>query len=85
MGRLWEALQLLGLLITVGFSPSVHIWSILIDGFCKSGRIGTASYLLEKMFDAGGSQHVVTCTSLIKGFMETGNPDCALSIGSVSC
>ncbi|XP_052181403.1 putative pentatricopeptide repeat-containing protein At1g16830 [Diospyros lotus] len=79
-GRLAEALQLLGLMISLGIPTTVGVWSILIDGFCRSGKLVFAAYLLEKMVETGCSPNVVTCTSLIKGFMESHMPERAIHI-----
>ncbi|CAL5439298.1 unnamed protein product [Camellia sinensis] len=43
-------------------------------------RASTTGYLLEKMIEAGCSPNVVTCTSLIKGFMDSQKPGKALCI-----
>ncbi|CAL5443605.1 unnamed protein product [Camellia sinensis] len=43
-------------------------------------RARTTGYLLEKMIEAGCSPNVVTCTSLIKGFMDSQKPGKALCI-----
>ncbi|KAI5661372.1 hypothetical protein M9H77_20695 [Catharanthus roseus] len=80
LGRLEEALQLLGLMKTLGVRLSVNIWSILIDGFCKSGQLDTATYLLSRMVESGCSPNIVTCTSLIKGFLESKMLDEAFEI-----
>lgn len=71
-GRLEEALQLLGLMKTLGIPLSANVWGILIDGFCKSGQLDIAEYFLGKMVDSGYSPNIVSCTSLIKGLMESG-------------
>ncbi|KAL0354376.1 UNVERIFIED_CONTAM: Pentatricopeptide repeat-containing protein [Sesamum radiatum] len=63
-----------------GLPVSVNVWSILIDGFCKSGQIEVAAYLLEKMVEIGCSPNIVTCTSLIKGFLESRMPGKAFEI-----
>ncbi|KAL0299956.1 UNVERIFIED_CONTAM: putative pentatricopeptide repeat-containing protein [Sesamum calycinum] len=77
--RLEEALQLLGMMMVLGLHVSVN-WSILIDGFCKSGQIEVAAYFLEKMVKIGCSPNIVTCTSLIKGFLESRMPGKAFEI-----
>ncbi|GMH03873.1 hypothetical protein Nepgr_005712 [Nepenthes gracilis] len=70
-GRMAQAFQLVGLMVSLGNQVSVVVWSILIDGLCKRGRHVLAIYLLEKMIDTGCSPNVVTYTSLVKGLMES--------------
>ncbi|GAA0169168.1 chaperone [Lithospermum erythrorhizon] len=70
-GRIREAFQLLGLMISLGFRICVRHWSILIDMFCKCGRLDVAYLLLRKMVESGYSPNVETYTPLIKGFLES--------------
>ncbi|XP_065859668.1 putative pentatricopeptide repeat-containing protein At1g16830 isoform X2 [Euphorbia lathyris] len=68
-GRLEEAFQLLGLMMTLGIPLSTKIWTVLIDGFCRLHQPVMASCLLEKMVKCGCSPNIVTYTALFKGFM----------------
>ncbi|XP_065853903.1 putative pentatricopeptide repeat-containing protein At1g16830 isoform X2 [Euphorbia lathyris] len=79
-GRLEEAFQLLGLMMTLGISLSIKIWTVLIDGFCRLHQPVMASCLLEKMVKCGCSPNIVTYTTLFKGFMGSGMLSSAFNV-----
>ncbi|KHG00520.1 hypothetical protein F383_16696 [Gossypium arboreum] len=58
MGRLAEAYQVLGLMITLGASVSMNVWSILIDGLCRLDQPGLAYALFKKMLRTGCSPNL---------------------------
>ncbi|KAM2208605.1 hypothetical protein ACFXTI_024575 [Malus domestica] len=71
MGKIVEAHQVLGLLITLGIAVSVNVWSMLMNGFCRLQRLDVAGKLLEKMVETGSSPSIVTYTTLIRGFLKS--------------
>ncbi|CAA7056704.1 unnamed protein product [Microthlaspi erraticum] len=81
-GFVTEGFQVVGLMICSGVSVSVNVWSMLVNGFFKSGEPQKAVDLFNKMVQIGGgsSPNLVTYTSLIKGFMDFGMVDEAFSV-----
>ena len=76
-GCVAEGFQVVGLMICSGVSVSVNVWSMLVNGFFRSGEPRKAVDLFNKM---GCSPNLVTYTSLIKGFMDYGMVDEAFSV-----
>ncbi|KAL8171594.1 hypothetical protein V2J09_023398 [Rumex salicifolius] len=68
-GRLKEAFELLGLMVSLGIHLSVVVWSILIDGVCRLGIPDLADCMLEKMISLGCIPNVMTYTSTVKGYI----------------
>ncbi|ESQ35127.1 hypothetical protein EUTSA_v10007086mg [Eutrema salsugineum] len=80
-GCVGQGFQVVGLMICSGISVSVHVWSMLVSGFIRSGELQKAVDLFNKMIQTGCcSPNLVTYTSLIKGFMDFGMVDEAFSV-----
>ncbi|KAE8677917.1 mitochondrial chaperone BCS1-like [Hibiscus syriacus] len=80
MSRLAEAYQVLGLMITLGVSVSIKVWSILIDVFFRLHQPDLAYALFNKMLRTGCSPNLVIYTNLIKGFLDSKVVNTASSI-----
>ncbi|KAK4273993.1 hypothetical protein QN277_017288 [Acacia crassicarpa] len=64
--RLWEANHLFRLMLFKGFVPDVVTYNALIDGCCKTYRIGRALELFEDMKKRGCVPNRVTYDSFIR-------------------
>lgn len=51
------------------FPPTVKMYTVLIYGWCKIGRIKTAQSFLNEMIDKGIEPNVVTYNVLLMGFV----------------
>lgn len=72
--RVREMFQVLGLMISLGYQLTVAAWSILIDEFCRIGKVCLALEFLKKMRNSGVCPNVVTYTTLIKGCFRKNMP-----------
>ncbi|KAG9454993.1 hypothetical protein H6P81_007897 [Aristolochia fimbriata] len=64
--RIWEANHLFRHMIFKGFTPDVVTYNCLIDGLCKTYRIGRAMELLDDMLQRGFNPNKVTYNSFIR-------------------
>ncbi|KAM2108775.1 hypothetical protein ACFX1Q_025568 [Malus domestica] len=69
MGKIVEAHQVLGLLITLGSAVSVNVWSMLMNGFCRLQRLDVAGKLLEKMVETDSFAKAGRCDDAIDVFV----------------
>ncbi|KAJ0968025.1 hypothetical protein J5N97_024942 [Dioscorea zingiberensis] len=74
-GKIMELLQLLGLMTVLGGGFQWPLGPVLIDLYRKIGKLDMAAKLFSKMVESGCSPHVVTYTTLIKGFLESNMHD----------
>ncbi|KAG6500207.1 hypothetical protein ZIOFF_040049 [Zingiber officinale] len=65
-----------------GPKPDAHSYSILIDGFCKSGDVVKGSNLLEEMLSSETMPTIVSFSSLLHGLCLKGEMGCASSLFS---
>ncbi|GKA00782.1 tetratricopeptide-like helical domain-containing protein [Tanacetum coccineum] len=57
----WEvASKMLQEMLDVGISPNVHTFNILVDAFCKDGRVEEAEDVINIMLDRGIVPDIVT-------------------------
>ncbi|CAI0460045.1 unnamed protein product, partial [Linum tenue] len=80
VGNLGGAFQVLGLMVVLGASLSVMIWTKLIGGFFNLGEPVKAGFLFKKMVETGCSPNVVTYTTLFRGYVESGMVDGAFTV-----
>ncbi|KAF6151427.1 hypothetical protein GIB67_020651 [Kingdonia uniflora] len=66
MRRLWEANHLFRIMVFKGFVPDVVTYNCLIDGCCKTYRIGRALELFDDMVQKGCVPNRVTYDSFIR-------------------
>ncbi|KAL2922882.1 hypothetical protein RDABS01_014373 [Bienertia sinuspersici] len=64
--RVWEANHLFRLMLFKGFVPDIVTYNSLIDGCCKTNRIGRSLELFEDMKKRGCLPNRVTYDSLIR-------------------
>lgn len=64
--RMWEANHLFRLMLFKGFVPDVVTYNCLIDGLCKTNRIGRALELFDDMLVKGCLPNKVTYNSFIR-------------------
>ncbi|KAG6398538.1 hypothetical protein SASPL_140003 [Salvia splendens] len=66
-------------MIKVGVAPDVYTCAIMVDAYCKDGKVARALEGVEKVLELirqqGISMNLVTYTLLIKGYCKTGNLD----------
>ena len=78
--RLWEANHLFRLMLFKGFVPDVVTYNALIDGCCKTYRIGRALELFEDMKKRGCVPNRVTYNSLIRYYSAVNEIDKAIEM-----
>ncbi|KAL3840036.1 hypothetical protein ACJIZ3_024627 [Penstemon smallii] len=66
--RMWEANHLFRLMLFKGFVPDVVTYNCLINGCCKTNRIGRALELFEDMLKKGCEPNRITYDSFIRYF-----------------
>ncbi|KAJ7955496.1 Pentatricopeptide repeat [Quillaja saponaria] len=78
--RLWEANHLFRIMLFKGFVPDVVTYNSLIDGCCKTYRIGRALELFEDMNKRGCIPNRVTYNSFIRYYSSVNEIDKAVEI-----
>lgn len=78
--RLWEANHLFQIMIFKGFVPDVVTYNSLINGCCKTYRIGRALELLEDMSKKGCAPNRVTYNSFIRYYSTVNEIDSAVDM-----
>jgi len=78
--RLWEANHLFRLMLFKGFVPDIVTYNALIDGCCKTYRIGRALELLEDMKKRGCIPNRVTYNSFIRYYSAVNEIDAAVEM-----
>ncbi|XP_057773300.1 pentatricopeptide repeat-containing protein At1g77405 [Salvia miltiorrhiza] len=73
--RVWEANHLFRLMIFKGFVPDVVTYNCLINGCCKTGRVGRALELFEDMEKSGCVPNQVTYNSFIRYYSAVNEVD----------
>jgi len=53
--------------------PDVITYNVILDGFCRQGRMKEAELVLEKMIEKGVNPDRFTYTSLINGHVSQEN------------
>ncbi|KAL4185718.1 hypothetical protein AMTRI_Chr10g232070 [Amborella trichopoda] len=77
--RLWEANHLFRLMVFKGFKPDVVTYNCLIDGLCKTYRIGRALELLNDMLQKC-SPNKITYNSFIRFYSAVNDIDKAIKM-----
>ncbi|KAM7487052.1 hypothetical protein LguiA_003061 [Lonicera macranthoides] len=71
-------------MLEYGYTPNTYTLNIVMDVLFKIGRVGISLRVLKEIqtrwLRLGYSPNVVTCTSLIKGFLESQMPGSAFRI-----
>ncbi|XP_077234945.1 pentatricopeptide repeat (PPR) superfamily protein [Tasmannia lanceolata] len=78
--RVWEANHLFRIMIFKGFVPDVVTYNCLIDGLCKTYRIGRALELFDDMLSKGCSPNKVTYNSFIRYYSVVNEVDKAVEM-----
>ncbi|KAG6419787.1 hypothetical protein SASPL_116299 [Salvia splendens] len=73
--RVWEANHLFRLMIFKGFVPDVVTYNCLINGCCKTNRIGRALELFEDMEGRGCVPNRITYNSFIRYYSAVNEVD----------
>ncbi|XP_058075169.1 pentatricopeptide repeat-containing protein At1g77405 [Magnolia sinica] len=76
--RLWEANHLFRDMLFKGFVPDVVTFNCLIDGLCKTYRIGRALELFDDMLQKGLTPNRVTYNSFIRYYSAVNEIDKAI-------
>lgn len=76
--RLWEANHLFRIMLFKGFVPDVVTYNALINGCCKTYRIGRALELFEDMNKRGCTPNRVTYNSFIRYYSAVNEIDNAV-------
>ncbi|XP_019159125.1 PREDICTED: pentatricopeptide repeat-containing protein At1g77405 [Ipomoea nil] len=78
--RMWEANHFFRLMLFKGFVPDVVTYNSLINGCCKTYRIGRALELLEDMEKRGCAPNRVTYNSFIRYYSAVNETDKAMEM-----
>ncbi|OVA13458.1 Galectin [Macleaya cordata] len=78
--RLWEANHMFRLMIFKGFIPDVVTYNCLIDGCCKTYRIGRALELFDDMIQKGCIPNRITYNSFIRYYSAVNEIDKAVEM-----
>ncbi|KAK1586956.1 hypothetical protein Q3G72_007979 [Acer saccharum] len=78
--RLWEANHLFRLMLFKGFIPDIVTYNCLIDGCCKTYRIGRALELFDDMGKKGCVPNRVTYNSFIRYYSAVNEIDKAVEM-----
>ncbi|GAV81147.1 PPR domain-containing protein/PPR_2 domain-containing protein [Cephalotus follicularis] len=78
--RLWEANHLFRIMLFKGFVPDVVTYNCLIDGCCKTYRIGRALELFQGMSKSRSVPNRVTYNSFIRYFCAVNEIDKAIEM-----
>ncbi|KAL8467083.1 hypothetical protein ACS0TY_035970 [Phlomoides rotata] len=76
--RVWEANHLFRLMIFKGFVPDVVTYNCLINGCCKTNRIGRALELFDDMSKRGCVPNRITYNSFIRYYSAVNEVDRAI-------
>ncbi|KAK9096856.1 hypothetical protein Sjap_022353 [Stephania japonica] len=78
--RLWKANRLFRVMIFKGFAPDVVTYNCLIDGCCKTYRIGRALELFDDMLKRGCVPNRVTYNSFVRYYSAVNEIDRAIEM-----
>ncbi|KAL3641743.1 hypothetical protein CASFOL_012558 [Castilleja foliolosa] len=78
--RIWEANHLFRLMIFKGFKPDVVTYNCLINGCCKTNRIGRALEVFDEMSGRGCVPNRVTYDSFIRYYSAVNEVDLAIGM-----
>ncbi|XP_068657524.1 pentatricopeptide repeat-containing protein At1g77405 [Aristolochia californica] len=78
--RIWEANHMFRHMIFKGFIPDVVTYNCLIDGLCKTYRIGRAMELFDDMLQRGCNPNMVTYNSFIRYYSAVNDVDKAIEM-----
>ncbi|GFP84309.1 pentatricopeptide repeat-containing protein at1g77405 [Phtheirospermum japonicum] len=78
--RIWEANHLFRLMLFKGFNPDVVTYNCLINGCCKTNRIGRALELFDEMSERGCAPNRVTYDSFIRYYSAVNEVDLAIGM-----
>ncbi|KAL0432227.1 UNVERIFIED_CONTAM: Pentatricopeptide repeat-containing protein [Sesamum latifolium] len=78
--RLWEANHLFRLMLFKGFVPDVVTYNCLINGCCKTNRIGRALELFDDMAKRGCIPNKITYNSFIRYYSAVNEVDKAIEM-----
>ncbi|KAL2519994.1 Pentatricopeptide repeat-containing protein [Forsythia ovata] len=78
--RMWEANHLFRLMLFKGFVPDVVTYNCLINGCCKTSRIGRALELFEDMPKRGCAPNRITYNSFIRYYSAVNEIDKAIEM-----
>ncbi|KAL0391757.1 UNVERIFIED_CONTAM: Pentatricopeptide repeat-containing protein [Sesamum radiatum] len=78
--RLWEANHLFRLMLFKGFVPDVVTYNCLINGCCKTNRIGRALELFDDMTERGCIPNKITYNSFIRYYSAVNEVDKAIEM-----
>ncbi|KAM7511104.1 hypothetical protein LguiB_009979 [Lonicera macranthoides] len=78
--RLWEANHLFRIMLFKGFVPDVVTYNCLIDGCCKTNRIGRAMELFDDMMKRGCVPNRITYNSFIRYYSVVNEIDEAIQM-----
>ncbi|KAK6775552.1 hypothetical protein RDI58_026553 [Solanum bulbocastanum] len=78
--RIWEANHLFRVMLFKGFIPDVVTYNSLINGCCKTNRIGRALELLDDMVKRGVVPNRITYNSFIRYYSVTNEIDKAIEM-----
>ncbi|PIA62395.1 hypothetical protein AQUCO_00200413v1, partial [Aquilegia coerulea] len=78
--RLWEANHMFRLMVFNGFVPDVVTYNCLIDGCCKTYRIGRALELFDDMIKKGCLPNRITYNSFIRYYSAVNEIDKAVEM-----
>ncbi|KAL6504867.1 hypothetical protein OROHE_023625 [Orobanche hederae] len=78
--RIWEANHLFRLMLFKGFVPDVVTYNCLINGCCKTNRIGRALEVFDEMSERGCVPNRVAYDSFIRYFSAVNEVDRAIEM-----
>ncbi|KAI5664954.1 hypothetical protein M9H77_24277 [Catharanthus roseus] len=78
--RMWEANHLFRIMLFKGFVPDIVTYNCLINGCCKTYRIGRALELLDDMLRRGCLPNRVTYNSFIRYYSSVNEIDKAIEM-----
>lgn len=78
--RVWEANHLFRLMVFKGFVPDVVTYNCLINGCCKTNRIGRALELFDDMAKRGCLPNRITYNSFIRYYSAVNEVDRAIEM-----
>ncbi|KAK6145982.1 hypothetical protein DH2020_019851 [Rehmannia glutinosa] len=78
--RVWEANHLFRLMLFKGFVPDVVTYNCLINGCCKTNRIGRALEVFDEMSERGCVPNRITYNSFIRYYSVVNEVDQAIKM-----